>query len=76
MDISPHEHAETSSNLTVVCYSDANKRNIMPCEYKWTRNMDTSLTELKEIKGNSYMCQPDDLGAIIQVEIKVKLTNI
>lgn len=44
MDITPHDHAETSSNLSVVCYTDTNKRYVLPCEYKWIRKMDTSIT--------------------------------
>ena len=72
LELTPSDHVETSSNLTVLTYTDNDKKEIVPCDFRWTRIVDASVVELGESRSSGYICQPSDLGATIQAEVTVR----
>lgn len=43
----------------------------MPCHYKWFRIRNGLIEESYKFKGNSYVCDCADIGAVIQADVTV-----
>jgi len=63
---------ETSSNLSVVCYANKNRRSPLPIKVRWFRLKNNQLTEIVGMRGSTYPCEPCDLGCKIKAEITVR----
>ena len=66
------KQSETSSNLSVVCYPNKNRRMALPIKVRWFRLKNNQLTEIAGMCGSTYPCEPSDLGCKIKAEITVK----
>lgn len=66
------KHPETSSNLSVVCYTSKNRRSPLPIKVRWFRLKNNQLTEIAGMRGSSYPCEPSDMGCKIKAEITVR----
>jgi hypothetical protein len=64
--------AETSSNLTVVCYPNKSRRSVLPIRVRWFRLKNGQLSEIIGMRGCTYPCEPSDLGCKIKAEVTVR----
>lgn len=63
--------AETSSNLTIVCYPNKSKKSVLPIRVRWFRLKNSQLNEIIGMRGCTYPCEPSDLGCKIKAEVMV-----
>jgi hypothetical protein len=71
VDVTP-KIAETSSNLTIICYPNRTKKLVLPIRVRWFRMKNNQLTEIAGIRGSTYPCEPSDLGCKIKAEVTVR----
>jgi hypothetical protein len=62
---------ESNSNITVTCFSNKNKGIVIPVTINWFKLKNGLTTHLSNVRGNTYMCDPSDIGAVIRIEIRV-----
>lgn len=63
------EYVDTASTINVTAFADKTERTAVPCSYRWFRVRNGLKEEVIRYKGSSYICDPSDIGAIIQVEV-------
>jgi hypothetical protein len=68
VDLTP-KIADTSSNLTIICYPN---KTVLPIRVRWFRTKNNQLTEIGGIRGFTYPCEPSDLGCKIKAEVTVQ----
>lgn len=68
---SPSEQADTSSTICVTTYTDKSQSAMLPCHYKWFRVRNGIMEESMKFRGNSYVCDSSDIGAVVRAEIVV-----
>lgn len=61
---------ESSSNLTITCYIP-NQQTAIPCKYAWSRVKHNKATPITHCKGNTYLCEPDDIGWVVEATVTV-----
>lgn len=64
-------HIESGTLISIKCFTDRHRNQIVSCKFSWSRIRDSLITPLGYIKGNTYQCDPNDVGATISVEITV-----
>lgn len=47
---------ESSSNISLTCYSSERKEAVVPCRFHWYRSKNGVTTEIVNAKGSTYMC--------------------
>jgi hypothetical protein len=57
---------ESNSNITLTCYSNRNKGAVIPCAINWFKLKHGVATHLTHVRGNTYMCEPSDVSAMIR----------
>lgn len=62
---------ETNSNIIVTCWKSKAKDGIVPCTFSWTRCRNGVTSSIQHAKGSTYLCDPNDLGCSIRVEVTV-----
>ena len=67
------EIIDSSSILTLTAFSSKKSNSTIPCHYRWFKIRNGLTSEVPTFKGNSYICEPSDVGSIIQVEITVTI---
>jgi hypothetical protein len=67
------EAVDTSSQVMVMCYTSTDKKLALPCLFQWSRIRGNHVESLPAVKGNVYMCEPSDVGAVIEVWITVRV---
>jgi len=45
----------------------------VPCSFRWFSIRNGVTTEAQQFKGNTYICEPADVGCVLQVEITVMI---
>lgn len=70
IEVSP-KVTESNSNITITCYSNKNKGAVIPVAINWFKLKNGLTTHLSSVRGNTYMCDPSDVGAIIRAEVRV-----
>lgn len=45
----------------------------VPCSFRWFTIRNGVTTEAQQFKGNTYICEPADVGCMLQVEITVMI---
>ena len=63
---------ETNSNINILCYAGQSKSKPIHVKVKWWRLKNGQLREIEGLKGNTYHCEPSDLGS----KIKVLVTSL
>lgn len=63
---------DSSTTLVLTPFTNRDEIGTVPCVYKWSRIKNGLLTEVSEFKGNSFICEPSDIGCIIQAEVTVR----
>lgn len=67
------EHIDSSTILSLTPYTSREEEALVPCTYRWSRIKNGILSEVDEFRGNSFICEPSDVGCIIQAEVTVSL---
>lgn len=67
---------ESNSNITLTCYSNKDKGAVLPTAINWFRLRNGMVTNLSHVRGNTYMCDPSDVGATIRAEIRVPAAQL
>ena len=62
-----NDKIDTSTNITINCYSDSSKHRVLPCKYTWYRFINNTHHTINSIRGNTYICDARDIGSIIKV---------
>lgn len=70
IEVSP-KVVESNSNLTITCYSNKNKGAVIPVAITWFKIKNGLSTHMASVRGNTYLCDPSDVGAVIRAEVKV-----
>ena len=60
---------ETNSNINIICYKNQNQKDILRVRIKWFRIKNGQFKAIEGATGNTYQCEPSDLGAKIKAEI-------
>lgn len=63
---------ETNSNINILCYADKSRLKTIHVKVKWWRLKNGQLREIEGLKGNTYHCEPSDLGS----KIKALVTSL
>lgn len=45
----------------------------IPCTFRWFSVRNGLTTEVQQFRGNTYICEPADVGCMLQVEITVNI---
>lgn len=65
------DHVDSSTRLFLNTFTSRDEEAIVPCTYKWTRIKNGILADVPEFKGNTFLCEPSDVGSTIQAEVTV-----
>lgn len=60
------DYLDSSTTLTLTAFNNRDEISTVPCIYKWSRIKNGLTSEVPEFKGNSFICEPSDVGSIIQ----------
>lgn len=60
------EHVDSSTRLFLNSYTNRDEEALVPCTYRWSRIKNGILAEATEFKGNTFLCEPADVGSTIQ----------
>lgn len=60
------EHIDSSTRLFLNSYTNRDEEALVPCIYRWSRIKNGILAEAAEFKGNTFLCEPADVGSTIQ----------
>jgi hypothetical protein len=69
----PSHTLDTSTLLTLTAYTDRSQQALVPCRFRWSRIKNGIIAEAEDFKGSSFICEPSDVGCIIQAEVTVSL---
>lgn len=67
---------DTSSTICVTTYTDKSESAMLPCHYKWFRVRNGIMEESFKFRGNSYVCDSSDIGAVVRAEVIVNFIFI
>ena len=65
------DNVDSSSRLFLNAYSSRDQQAMVPCTYRWFRIKNGISSEVVEFKGNTFICEPSDVGSILQAEVTV-----
>lgn len=65
------DRPDSSTLLSLTPYTSREQEALVPCVFRWTRVKNGISTEVEEFRGNTFMCEPSDVGAVIQAEVTV-----
>ena len=60
---------DTKTTLNLTPFTNRDELATVPCLYKWSKIKHGLVTQVPEFRGNSFVCDPSDVGAIIQAEV-------
>ena len=60
------DQIDSSTRLFLHVYSSREEEAHVPCVFKWYRIRNGITTEAMEFKGNTFICEPADVGSILQ----------
>jgi hypothetical protein len=65
------ERIDSSTILSLSVFASREEEAQVPCHFRWARIKNGLITEADEFKGNTFICEPSDVGCMIQVEVTV-----
>lgn len=69
IDVSPPpDQVNSSSTITITCYEDKSLRVAIPSDVIWTK-INQGWSKKLPNHGHAYVCTPNDIGSIIDVEV-------
>ena len=64
---------DTKTTIHLTAFTNRDEIATVPCLYRWFKIKNGLITEVPEFRGNSFVCDPCDVGSLIQAEITVTI---
>ena len=62
---------DSSSTVCIQTFDSRDMTATIPCSFRWFTVRNGLTTEIPHFKGNTFICEPADVGCLLQVEIAV-----
>lgn len=65
------ETLDSSTVLSLSVFDSREELAIVPCVFRWYRIRNGLVCDAEEFRGNVFLCEPSDVGCMLQVEVTV-----